>query len=407
MKRFFVMLSIVLAFSVAYAQDEPKQPAIIILNVDGTITYARSGWQSDQALDVGTLVGVDDFVYPEDATVVAMCPDGTTMTFAPGVLLPNDVIRCPITDPKEWVVGQQGLQRFNIQRGGRQDPTIPYLISPRATLVRTNHVRLNWNAPSDAEYFTVVVRQGSEQVWKSDRLKLGDVAQDDIASIDVPVELKAKAAYTVEICVLFTDLEKGCTTDPGWSTGVNVAFYYEPNDQLDKLVDDLASELKSDPAASLYSRAIILCQAEIQVSTDTQLGYYQEAISLIEALMTDYPDSAFAGSPELYNQLGALYQKVNLPLSATRAYAQALKLAKPGTEASAVAALGNGFTTPNGDLAVDFFNRALDDYAGYLAKDTFDNQFKQVCSLIGDICLDLKRCQDRLKDCTKWYRTKP
>jgi hypothetical protein len=381
--------------------DIARAPTMVVLDVEGQIDFARAGWALVQPLQAGTLVHVKDFVYSDgDAVVLVMCPDGSTREFLSSELLPVDVLDCH-SDPSNAIIGDPGSQRLLIQRGGRQDPTIPYLIAPRATVVRSEQVTLRWNAVPAVDHYTVTVR-GSGDTWQSADLDPADVVQGDEATLELPIVLQPDVPYTVEICVLFDDMRQGCTSDPGWSSG-DVAFYYKETPVLDAAETRLIRGLGEETPESLYARAVLFSQPVFEIAPDLPVGAYQDAVELLTRLLRAYPDSALASSPELYNLLGELYRRMALPINAARAYEQAAALATPHTEAAATAALGRAMTTPAGD-EVALYSEALEHYAAFMNHAAFDEQFASICKQAGGLCLQLPQCTERLRECAVWAR---
>ncbi|MCB9435386.1 MAG: hypothetical protein H6673_00145 [Anaerolineales bacterium] len=408
MKRLWVILFLLsLLTSPVSAQDfedAPELPAsIVILSVEGTITYARPGWAVPQPLVAGTLISpTDDFIYPQgDVTLLAMCPSGSVVEFLPGQLQTNDVLAC---DSGAQVIGSPGMQRVSIQRGGRQDPTIPYLISPRATVLREPTLNLVWNPIVNVHTYSLTVRADGNPIRE-----LADIAPEAVQVGGQAVytvsdlTLQEEVAYTVDICVDFDDgRPQKCTNQPGWESTAVLAFYYASTPELNAQEQNLMAELGENTPTSLYARAVLLSQPVIQTEI-APLGVYQEAIKLCERIISDHPTSALASSPELYNLLGELYRRVDLKLSANAAFATAAQLANPNTASAATATLGTAITTPDDRLGVSLYDQALDNYAEYLTPDAFTIQFEMVCKEIGDLCLDLSRCQDNAEQCLAWY----
>jgi hypothetical protein len=381
------------------AQDQPETtPASVVLNIDGTIEFVRSGWISPQPLQVGTMLTEDDLIFPDDASVIVLCPDGLSQRFSSVELMPNDTLICDMPS-SEYIVGTLGMKRLSVQRGGRQDNGIPYLIHPRATVVRDSHVNLVWNNPQNAEKYGITVREDTEVVWQRDAMLASEVVQGTIGSIFLPLELKADVPYTVDICVTFTNTQQGCTSDPGWSSGVDVAFYYHPSPHLDEKLVVLNKEFGDSDPKSRYASAILLAQPIDELSTIEPIAYYGEAIQYLETIINKHPNSSLAHSPELYNQLGEMYRSIYLPQTASFAFEQAIAIALTNTESYAQGAYGRALTTPSDQPAV-LYDSAIETYHSYLTEDAFVDVFGTLCRTIGEICLDLTYCQDNLDFCT-------
>jgi hypothetical protein len=377
--------------STAAAQRSVPLPAIVVLKVEGKIEYEREGWINYQPLLPGAIISPADLIYPHRATLLVMCPDGSTHEFLQSELLPNAAVNCP-TKPAAYIVGDSGTKRLNTRRGGRQDPSIPYLIAPRATVVRTPQVELRWNPVQNVQANTVTVR-GGEQPWQSGDLTPSSVVRGGVARLKLPVKLHENTPYTVQICVLYRDMNRHCTTDPDWSTDDNLAFYYLPTPELNKAEQQVIDGLGADTPESLYARAVLLSQPVYSLSQADSIGLYDEAIVLLERIKAEYSKSELASSPGLYNLLGELYRDISLPVSAAQNFAIAAQLAEPGTEAAAGAALGRAMTQADGDAVVSFYNEALDHYARFLNPETFQKRLAAVCQQIGDLRFDVDRCR--------------
>jgi len=168
----------------------------------------------------------------------------------PSDLIPNSVINCP-PSASPLIVGAGDTKRLNI-RPRAQDPTVPYLLSPRATVIRKPEVELVWNAVPNVQSYTspcaAVATVG--RVVTSTRLKLFRV----IGKYSTGKASTKKIAYTVEICVVFNNTSKHCTTDADWSAGDNLAFYYVPTPLLDKAVEQLNVALAKTARIAFWTR---------------------------------------------------------------------------------------------------------------------------------------------------------
>ena len=374
-----------------YAHSSKAAPPILVLKIDGKVEFTREGWTAHQIVIAGTLILPTDLIFPQDATLLVMCPDGTVREFLSTDLIPNSHLTCP-GNTADYIVGQPGQKRINIRRGGRQSSTVPYLISPRETVVRTPQVTIVWNPIPNVYTYAVTLYNSSGKVWTSDQLDPAKVSDGSIASVTLPQSLQEKTPYTVEICTLFNDTRHHCTTDADWSAGENLAFYFISTPALNQAEAQVSDTLGKDTPESLYARAVLLSQPVYQVAAGTRLGVNSEAIALLERLTKDDPDAAMAKSPAPYALLGDLYRTIDLPLSAAKAYQYAEQLADPGTEAAANAALGLALTSPDDAASIKYYNQALDDYAAFLTKEAFQARLTELCGQLGDLKLDIERC---------------
>jgi len=376
------------------AQNLSSGAGAVVLEIENEMSYIREGWQQPVMVQAGTILDVDDLVFPQDTSLLVLCPDGKLKDFVPGELFPNDKLNCAV--PREnYVLNIGRIDVPSLQRGGRQDPTIPYLISPRGTLVRSQTITLYWNAPSEVMEYQLRVMGGGVDALPQTSFAPEDVTQGEIASTQLELNLQPNVPYTVEICVTFQDLRQGCTTDPGWASGTDVAFYYLPDPKLGSqdlqiLEQDIVNARGEDTPESLYARAILVSQALYTTPTGEPLGLRAEAISLLNRLIDNYPDSTLAKSPQVYMLLGDLYGSVDLLLSAARTFQRATTFSTPCTEIAAQAYLGLALTTPNNDTVSNLLNQALDEYYCLLQPAAFANQYASLCEAVGDSCADFE-----------------
>lgn len=376
-------------------------PAITVLDVQGAVTYTRQGWTDQQAVVSGTQLGIADPVVAEaQASMRVLCPDGSIAALSGAQMPTNGTVPCP-TD-EATILGQTEARPAIVLMGGQQNPAAPYLLSPRATAVRSPSVELLWHAVPDATQYTLTVRAGIEVVWESGALAPEETTTGDVAALALPLELAPDTAYTVVICVLYANLQRVCTTDPGVASDANLAFYYHPVAALEQVEQQITASLGADTPDSLYARALVLSQPFYVPPVGDALGFYQEALGLLQQVVADFPESPLARSAELHNLQGELFSRVNLPQSANLAYQQARALAPPQTQAAAVAALGAANTTPDSAQAIQLYDEAVATYAAFLDAAAFEARFSTLCAEIGDICLALTYCQDHLDQCAQW-----
>jgi hypothetical protein len=379
------------------AQNLVTSAGVVVLEINNDMTHIHSGWRQPLVVQAGTTLTVDDLVFPQATSLLVLCPDGSLKDFVPGELFANDKLTCGV--PREdYVINVGGVDVPTIQRGGRQDSSLPYLISPRRTLVRSQTVDFQWNALTQVlEYQLTVFGRGSE-MQPTITLLPAEVTQGDIAATTLTLNLQPNVAYTVEMCVTFRNTERGCTTDPGWASGTDLAFYYLPDPQLgsqslQSLEQSIIAVRGEDTPESLYARAVLLSQPIDAMASDEGLAFTSEAIAVLNRLIDDHPNSALANAPEVHTLRGKLYAEVDLPLSAARSFQRATTLATRCTETAAQAYLGLALTTPNTSITSDLLNEALDNYHCLLEPEAFTVQYTNLCASIGDSCADLRRLQ--------------
>ena len=367
-----------------------------VLHIDNPMQHIRPGWQVPAVVQAGTFISTNDLIFPERTSLLVLCPDGRLRDFLPSELFPNDKLNCEVS-PENYILNVDGVRRYAIQRGGRQDATIPYLISPRGTLIRDNDVVIRWNDPSNVREYRLRIFGGGEIVYEQTPFTPNDVLQvDGSNAVTLSVDLQPNVAYTVEICVTFNNLREGCTTDAGWSSGVNVAFFYDPDPQLggqsvSALEQSIIAQLGENTSESLYARAVLFSQGMATNTNGDPLGLNSEAIDLVTGLLDNHPDSALANSAQVYYMLGTLYREIELPLSAARAYQMADGLAENCTEVAALTAYGLAGTDPNTNNIIGHYTASLENYTCLLDDDRFELQYQTICESIGDLCANLPR----------------
>ncbi|MCB9451162.1 MAG: helix-turn-helix domain-containing protein [Anaerolineaceae bacterium] len=388
--------------SVALAVTD-VEPAVVVLETQGTVLFLREGWNTEQPVLPGTQLAPADQILAEEMTMRVLCPNGTVQKFSSGDLSTTNTLSCSSSASDNTLVALIGTQTQPIQRGGAENITIPYLIAPRATLVRTARVTLEWNAVFDATTYSLTVRSATQIVHESGELTADDVTNGETAHYALPIDLEPDVSYTVEICVTLQTAEHSCTNGPGVATSINAAFYYHPLPELSTIEQNLSNTLGENSAEALYAQALLLSQPWFMSPTGANpLGYYQEAIARLQTLIADYPDSSLAQSPNTYNLLGELYQRVERPLNAALAFQRAGELSLPGSEDAAIAALGEAATTPDSRQVITLYDAALDQYASFLDDTTFEAQFQSICNQLAGLCLELQHCQDRMDMCLAW-----
>lgn len=393
-KRFrwiFVLLMMVLFVSSRLeAQGPSSEAGSVVLTIQDEMRYFRDGWRKPVLVHAGTFLRSEDLIFPNNASLLVLCTDGRLKSFVSGELLPNDKLNCD-TSRDSYVISEDSVKTLNVQRGGHEDPSIPYLITPRGTLVRSQTLRLEWNALSNAIEYQLRILGGGEEVLPSTSFLANDITEGGIASTEQELELEPNVSYIVEICVLYQDLHSRCTTDPGWTSTTNIPFYYVPNPQLasrdlQAFEEDIIVLRGENAPETLYAQAVLVSQH----FSPYNLGFYSEAIDLLNRLIFEHPESPLARTAEIYMRLGDLYAEVDLPLKAARAYRQAILRGQQCTETLAEAYLGFALTVPNPDSRVDLIDEAIEQYNCLLQPTAFAETYSILCKTIGDECAKLK-----------------
>lgn len=355
---------------------EPGRPVVTVIALDGDVEFRRADWNAvNQTLSVGAQLTGQDLVFAEGGQIEVLCPDGSRRVF--DELLARDVLNCPASSS---IIGSPGERRVAYQRGGVQRRDVPYLISPRSTLVTTETVTLRWNHVPGAETYRLRVLEDTQTIWSSGELDAEDVVTGRVGQVTPDFTLMEESAYTVLVCAT-TGITEVCTNDEGNATSVNLSFSYRPLDaEREEALANIARDFGADTPEALYAQALVLAQP-VDTSDDQMPAYYADAIVLLEQIAADYSESRLVNSAEYHNQLGELYRRVSLPQSARASFERAQPIASPDTESYANAVLGLAFVA-DVDEADDLLDTALDIYAGFLSEEAFVEFRREACAAL-------------------------
>lgn len=388
------------------AQEAEEPPALaVILKLNGSFAFIRHGWTRAQPLPVGTYVALrEDFVIAgNDNDLVILCPDMTIKAFRP--VLSMDIIDCN-TEPAYEIIHNQNTLILNVPRGEVQSPEVPYLVSPRSTLLRSPEVELVWNHPSNATKYTIEVHGNKEIVLPSMDLSVADVVHENVARYTLPFELEPDVWYTVKICRWTANGSSACTSDQDWASSDSPAFMYRPDAESLARLDMLVNQLGNNTPESYFAQAIVLSQPVTVQNRSQSVGYYYESILLLESLIRDHQSSMLAQSPVTYYQLGEFYRRIGLLITAQEYFNRAERLAEQNTEIAGLATLGKAMTA-TGEGATVLYDQTLTIYSTFLDDSTFLDFFHETCQSIGELCLELENCSIKDVDCNTWYLESP
>ncbi len=375
---------------------------LLILSTQGDIKYKRNGWENAQSIYAGTLISPMDLIYPQGDKIyiLFLCPDGQVKELLTSDFLSSDVLSCK-QQSSIYIFGESGSKRLIIQRGGNQNPTVPYLIYPRATIIKDTHFSIEWNLVANASYYVVTVI-GNKEPTISEPLLPADFVDQNTGKWETSIGLEQGIPYTVEICVYYFNMQKLCTTDPSWSTE-NTAFFYDPASILTDLETQITSNFtKRETPEELYAKAYSFGQP-IFTSPYGQIGLYGDSIKLINEIIRRSPDSQLAKSPVLFNYLGELYLSVGLPVSANKSFQRAYELSHPGQESFAIATLGLA-NTSSSQNNIDLYQQALNEFEVFQNDAVSREQLHQVCIDLGSVCLTLTQCKNHQYECVNWSK---
>ena len=285
--------------------DVPAEADVqaIVIQSAANAQVRRAGWTGFTHLSLGAELQTGDLVDPKDTPIRVICGD-----FSQQVISVIGPLPCPKDRP---IMREHEMNLAAWQRGAALDVTIPYLISPRATLVLNARPRIVWHPIIGADSYRVTVR-GVGLEWMT------TVKGGSSASVMYPATaptLKANVAYTIEIVAFAKTIELGSSAQ---EDAPGISFRVIATDALQNLTD-VPEKLRSIPDPDVAK--LILSQ----VYVDNQL--YAAALDQLNPSQKISPDTRFSASPIPQLVLADIYLQTGVKPEAQKAYRSALKLA--------------------------------------------------------------------------------
>ncbi len=300
-----------------------------VLQSSTTAQVRRSGWTEFTHLSLGAGLQDGDLLDPKGDSIVVICAD-----------LSKQVVTSisPVPCPKDRaIITQNQMALAGWQRGPVPDPTIPYLISPRKTLITSSTPMILWNPVDEADSYQVIVR--GEGVEWSITIEAADT-HGLMYPQDAP-HLQADVPYTVEIVAM---AQGSILSSSANEEAPDTSFYVIATDQLAQiqpLLDKVHSQITSQSIANLIDAQVYI-----------QNGLYADALEvLLNTQVSTVTTSDFLVSPIPQLVLGNIYMSTGVQLEAEGAYGSALKLAQDADdlESEALALTGLARLTSNTD----------------------------------------------------------
>ncbi len=310
------------------------QPKHMIVEATGKVELIKEDSSHSQPAFEGTEVRPGDLLKPSPGVRVRIgCDDGITNTVPAGVTTGVNTI-C-----------RQSLERDPIKNIFKPRPGnsyIPYIISPRATLLLTDKPILRWNGATGANRFRVTVRgRGLNWTAEFDRDR---VCQGNICEVVYPGDPPLQPGVGYKL-VISTDTNRSSTEDTTPRLGFNLI------DQGD------AEEVKT--IAQRIEKQDLSNQTKVLFLARRYADYnlIAEAIETLEKLPKDKKIAP------VYRLLGDLYRRIALILEAEVQYLEAVELAKASENmaefAAAKAGLGEvRYARGNGEEGIALLEEA-------------------------------------------------
>lgn len=335
-----------------------SQPAVVysarIDSSTGRIFLKRPDWSNFRPVSVGTELNQGDQIKPDKGVrVKVVCPN-LSKPFVP-IGVPSGLKTiCPV-----W---QAIISKAPPPAGtlGGTNPLIPYLITPRHTLLLNNTPTFRWNAIPKATQYTVTLQTPKGVVWQK------QTKNNSLVYPGIP-PLQAGTNYSLVI-----KANTGKTSQDEGTSNLDFRVLRKSEataiqsevTQITKL--GLNEQVTALMLANLYSR-YTLPQDAIQaygLTTDTFKSYNlsADAITTLETLVKIGKQSTI-----IYRSLGDIYWQTGLAQKAVDNYLIAIKLAKSSEDLEeqtlALFALGEVYAaTDDIKQAINWYSQAKNGY---------------------------------------------
>ncbi len=308
-----------------------------IIEASGEVLLKRSQWSDYHPTKVGTELYAGDMLQPSpEARVIVQCANGRTIWPVPAGVISGTTNGCPpqiipVSRPR----GDISPPRDDV------NPRIPYIISPRRTLLLTDKPTLRWNAVPGALSYTVSVISDEDVIWEE------EVSETEVVYPGEP-PLEPGVDY-----LLIVDADMGASSQEEKLPDLGFGLLDETEAAV---VRDSVEQLVS---LELAEEALALATVNLYIGYDLKA----EAIETLEALVKQGSQTA-----TVHRTLGKLYQEVGLIRLALTRYLRAAELAAEveDVEGQAAVAVGLGQVyqaVPDSVAARRWLTQARDGYA--------------------------------------------
>lgn len=281
-----------------FSSDNPI-PAVpgyhLLVVADGTVFLKRQGWQKYFPASFGTALYRGDLLKPAmDSKAVVLCDNLETWNVSAGE--PAGVTNV-CSNPTEPVL-IRGESRISNTRGGN-DPSIPYILSPRSTKLSSSTPILKWNSVAGAEKYFVSIT-GREFDWRF---------ETDQVSMEYPGDppLQSGVTYLVKV-----QADNGSRSDAEGAPGLGFELL-SPEE-----ISQVNMKIERIKALGLTGKAEAFVIAQLYLG----YGLRSEAIQILEEQIKQNNQEA-----AIYKMLGDIYRQVSLNLLAKESYLRAGEMA--------------------------------------------------------------------------------
>ena len=295
-------------------QETPVSHGLVgwIIEVKGEVLLKRKHWSDYRLTRVGAELYPGDLLQPASgARVLVQCANGKTIWSVPEGVISGATNGCP---PQAIPISRR--KGDIIPPRNSINPLIPYIISPRRTLVLNPLPTLRWNAVPGAKSYSVSLIDEDDVLWET------IVRETEVVYSGEP-SLESGIDY-----LLIIQADTGASSQEEDLPDLGFSLLDENQASL---VRECVEELTN---LELADEALALALVHLYIGYDLRA----EAIATLEALVNEQSQTS-----AVYRTLGDLYREVGLNLLAQKHYLKAIELASlKDLEGQALATEGLG-----------------------------------------------------------------
>lgn len=269
----------------------------LLLSVEGDVQLQRSAWNGYYSTTFGAVLEQGDLLrLGPEAKAVVLCDD-LHVWEVPTNNISGIANGCP--PPKDPIL-QRGNSKIGNTRGGNNQ-AIPYIISPRATVLLPNSpVTFQWNPITNAATYTVRIFGGGID-WVTTTTQHTLIYPDDAPT------LQAGVTYAWSVTT-----DTGASSDDEGIPGLGF-----------RILSAMEAETVQRHSQTIRSLQL-LPEAQALAIAEVYTGYNLQAAAI--ALLETQAQTTSAAA--IYRALGNRYFSIGLIVHAQTAYAEALRLAE-------------------------------------------------------------------------------
>jgi hypothetical protein len=296
-------------------QETPVSYGLVgqIIEAKGEVLLKRKHWSEYRLTRVGAELYPGDLLQPASgARVLVQCANGKTIWSVPEGVISGATNGCP---PQAVPISRRPGDI--IPPRSSTNPLIPYIISPRRTLLLNPLPTLRWNAVPGALSYSVSLIGDEDVIWEE------QVSETEVVYPGEP-PLEPGVDY-----LLIVDADTGASSQEEEFPSLGFSLL----DETEATV--VRDSLKQLASLELADEALALATVNLYIGYDLKA----EAIETLEALVKQGSQTA-----TVHRTLGKLYQEVGLTRLALTRYLRAAELAAEveDVEGQAAVAVGLG-----------------------------------------------------------------